>query len=456
MSGPIDPHDHLVGGGPTERGNEPSAVAWGDMAAENVQTTPVITVQWLVRFRWAVAAGATLALTIAWIALALRFPVPLVAGALAVQVASNMWLHSRMRGDAGARARTLAAVLLFDVGLLTVLMLATGGPSNPFTISYLVYITLAAIIVAARWTWMVTAACMVGYGALFVPALRAPFDPHATHAAMQPGVGHQVGMWVAFLVAAVLTATFVTRIRVALEAREQALAEARRVSASQERLASLTTLAAGAAHELATPLATIATAAVELELALSSGGFPDEIADDARLVRRQVERCREILDQMSGRADRSVGQQAQSLQVADIVERALAGIDGADHQKVHLEVQPDVPLVRLPLEATARVVRSLIKNALYASNNGQSVQVTVARQPAGVRLEVRDDGIGMSPEVLARAGEPFYTTRPAGAGFGLGLFLVRTFAEQWGGRFHLSSTEGTGTTVTLDLPAERV
>ncbi len=427
----------------------------GGMVLEDFETSPVITVQWLVRFRWAVAIGATLALTVAWVALDLRFPQPLVVGALGVQVASNIWLARRMQGDTGARARTVGVVLL-DVGLLTALMLTTGGPSNPFTISYLVYITLAAIILPARWTWAVTAACVVGYGALFVPPLRAPFDPHATHAAMQPGLGHQVGMGVAFLVAAVLTTTFVTRIRVALEARERALGEARRVAARQERLASLTTLAAGAAHELATPLATIATAAVELELALSSGSFPDEIADDARLVRRQVERCREILDQMSGRADRSVAQQAQRLQVAEIVERALAGIDSAEHRKVRLEVQSDLPPVRLPLEAAARVVRSLIKNALYASTNGQSVCVTVARQDAGVRFEVRDDGIGMPPDVLARAREPFYTTRPAGAGFGLGLFLVRTFADQWGGRFHLSSTEGTGTTATLDLPAESV
>lgn len=426
------------------------------MALEDLETSPVITVQWLVRFRWAVAIGATLALTVAWVALDLRFPLRLVVGVLGVQVASNTWLTTQMQGDAGARTRTVGVVLLLDVGLLTGLMLTTGGPSNPFTISYLVYITLAAIILPVRWTWMITAACMASYGALFVPPLRALFDPHATHAAMQPGLGHQVGMCVAFLVASVLTATFVTRIRVALEAREQALAEVRRAAARQESLASLTTLAAGAAHELATPLGTIATAAVELELALSSGGFPDEIADDARLVRRQVERCREILDQMSGRADRSVAQQAQRIQVADIVERALAGIDSAAHRQVRLEVQSDLPSVRLPLEAAARVVRSLIKNALYASTHGQLVLVTVARQDAGVRLEVRDDGIGMSPDVLARAGEPFFTTRPAGAGFGLGLFLVRTFADQWGGRFELSSTAGVGTTVTLDLPAESV
>jgi two-component system sensor histidine kinase RegB len=420
------------------------------------ERTPVITGQWLVRFRWAVTAGATLALAVTWITLGLRFPLPVVAWALGIQLTSNLWLARRTRGGAGAAEATLGCVLLLDVALLTVLVLATGGPSNPFTISYLVYITLAAVTLRSRWTWAVTCACMAGYGLLFVAPLRAFFDAHATHGAMQPGLGHQVGMCVAFVAAAALTATFVTRIRLALEAREHALAEARRVAARQDRLASLTTLAAGAAHELATPLATIATAAVELERDLGAAGAAADILADARLVRSQVERCREILDQMSGRADPSIAQQPQRLEASAIVARALSGITSAEQQQVHVTVAPDLPPVRLPLEAAARVVRSLIKNALHASTDGQDVRVIVAQRNAAVRFEVRDDGTGMSPDVMARAGEPFYTTRPAGSGFGLGLFLVRTFADKWGGEFQLSSTAGAGTTVTLDLPTERL
>jgi two-component system, sensor histidine kinase RegB len=423
--------------------------------ADAAERTPVITGQWLVRFRWAVTAGATLALGITWTTLGLRFPLTVVAWALGIQLTSNVWLARRTRAGAGPAERTLGVVLLLDVALLTVLVLATGGPSNPFTISYLVYITLAAVTLRSRWTWAVSAACIGGYGLLFVTPLRAAVDPHVTHGAMLPGLGHQVGMWVAFFAAAALTATFVTRIRVALESRERALGEARRVAARQERLASLTTLAAGAAHELATPLATIATAAVELEHALATGAGPDAIVADARLVRSQVERCREILDQMSGRADPSIAQQPQSLEAAAIVAHALAGMSPAEQQQVRITFESGLPPVRLPLEAAARVVRSLIKNALHASADGQAVRVAVAQRDGAVRFEVRDDGSGMSPDVLARAGEPFYTTRPAGAGFGLGLFLVRTFTDQWGGRFQLSSSAGSGTTVTLDLPAER-
>lgn len=420
-----------------------------------VSPTPVLTAQWLARFRWAVVLGAVLTLLLAWITLEFRFPVAVVGAALAVQVASNVWLQRVARRSAPAPVSTFGAVLLLDTGLLTLLMLATGGPSNPFTISYLVYSTLAAIVVSTRWTWIVTSAAVAGYGALFVPALRAPFDPHAVHLAMQPNLGHQVGMWVAFLAAAVLTATFVTRIREALEAREQALAEARQLAARQERLASLTTLAAGAAHELATPLATIATAAVELEQALRRDRYPEAIADDARLVRQQVERCREILDQMSGRADRAAAQAVEHVQMAEVVTRALQGLEAADQAQLRFDLQAGLPPVRLPLEAAARVVRSLIKNALHASTNGRPVRVTLAEQQRGVRLQVQDEGVGMEPAVLARAGEPFFTTRPAGAGFGLGLFLVRTFADQWGGEFDLVSHPGVGTTVTLDLPTVR-
>jgi two-component system sensor histidine kinase RegB len=298
-------------------------------------------------------------------------------------------------------------------------------------------------------------ASIAGDGLRFVTPLRAPFDAHAGHAAMQPGLGHQVGMWVAFLVAALLTASFVTRVRLALEAREQALAEARRHAAQQEKLASLTTLAAGAAHELATPLGTIAVAARELDRLSAVAGVPPEALEDARLIRQQVDRCREILDQMSGRADESVAQQPQSLAAEAIVSAALAAFKERDRARVQLDVDSRVPPVRVPLEAASRALRTLVKNAIEASPNGTPVHVAIAADGARVRFEVVDEGTGMRPEVLERAGEPFFTTKAAGAGYGLGLFLVRAFVERWDGGFDLTSRLGHGTRATLALPAFR-
>ena len=343
----------------------------------------------------------------------------------------------------------LGGLILFDIAVLTALLMITGGPSNPFTVSYLVYITLAAVTLNARWAWGAAVTSMAGYGLLFVTPLRTLANPHAAHGGMDPALSHQIGMGVAFVAGAVLTAAFVTRIRLALESRERALAEARRAAAQQERLASLTTLAAGAAHELATPLSAIAVASRELELAAASAGVPAEISEDARLIRSQVDRCREILDQMSGRADDSVVHSARTLPPTRVVEAALATFPAPDRERVVLAMDDRLPNVQVPLEAATRALRTLVKNAFEASADHAPVHLRVEADSGQVRFRIRDNGVGMTADTLQRAGEPFFTTKPVGAGFGLGLFLARTFAERWGGTLTLSSSPADGTTATL-------
>lgn len=413
----------------------------------------IVTARWLARFRWAVALGAAATLVVAGSLLEVAFIAVDAAILVAAQLASNVWLHVLVARGASPSDRVLGGLILFDIGILTALLILTGGPSNPFTISYLVYITLAAVTLNAAWTWGAAVASMAGYGLLFVTPLRGLLDPHAGHSGMDPALSHQVGMGVAFVAAALLTASFVTRIRLALEARERALADARRRAAQQERLASLTTLAAGAAHELATPLSAIAVAARELELAASADGIPADISDDARLIRSQVDRCRAILDQMSGRADESVAHAAQPLPPSRVADAAVETFPTSDRERIELVLAPDLPVVQVPLEAAVRAVRTLVKNALEASADNARVQLRVDLDRGQVRFGVKDEGHGMSAETAQRAGEPFFTTKPAGAGFGLGLFLARTFAERWGGRLTLESRPAAGTTATLHLPA---
>jgi two-component system sensor histidine kinase RegB len=214
---------------------------------------------------------------------------------------------------------------------------------------------------------------------------------------------------------------------------------------------SMTTLAAGAAHELSTPLATIALASKELERSASAQGAV-ALIDDARLIRAEVDRCRAILDQMSGRAGGVAVDDPEAVDLRVVVDdvRSRLTHDQAARLEVTLLTAP--ASVYLPRAGFGQTLLTLVKNAFDANGRAADTRVfvDVSRDEDRLRITVRDHGDGMMPDVLQRAGEPFFTTKEAGRGLGLGLFLARVFAERTGGSLTLQSDQGT--TATLELP----
>jgi len=256
---------------------------------------------------------------------------------------------------------------------------------------------------------------------------------------------------VAFAVAAAFIVYFLRRVLRALHEREAELAAARHLAARHEKLASLATLAAGAAHELATPLGTIAIAARELERHVSAAGAD---AADLALIRAQVARCREILQQMATDAGQSAGETPRAVPAAALVDEARAALEDAGARiEVTIEAGAEDAHLAVPPRAAAHALGGVLKNALEASPAGATVEVRVGAAAGRVRLDVRDHGPGMPPDVLARAGEPFFTTKPPGRGMGLGLFLARTLFEQLGGGLELARAPGGGARVSVFLPA---
>jgi two-component system sensor histidine kinase RegB len=219
----------------------------------------------------------------------------------------------------------------------------------------------------------------------------------------------------------------------------------------REKLASLATLAAGAAHELGTPLSTIALAAKELEHALERGAAGGTAIADAKLIREEVDRCRAILAQMGAEAGASPGEAMERITVSRLLERAVASAGRSERIQVYLEEAVAQTELLVPARAVAQALQAVLHNALQASVDAP-ISVRALSEPHGVRVDVEDRGPGMSPEVLARAGEPFFTTREPGRGMGLGLFLTRSVLEQLGGRFALESAPARGTTARLTLP----
>jgi two-component system, sensor histidine kinase RegB len=408
-----------------------------------------IKLSWLLRLQWGAVVGQTLAIAVARWALRIDVPVTALFALVGVELLANAGLEVVLRRGS-VRESIIAAAMIFDVLLLTAILALSGGYSNPFSALYLVNVSLAAVLLESAGAWMMLGVSLALFGALFALEHLGVLHALSQLDAEEISALHVQGMWVAFSVSAGLLVYIVQRVRRALTIVQQMLAEERSLSARKDKVASLATLAAGAAHELSTPLSTIAVVVKELQRLAERNAAPEETQEDLRLIRVQVDRCRDILHHMSAQAGENAGEPFVTMTLATWVETALQF--APERGRVVLESAIDLSAyeVRGPPRGLARALRGLVKNALQAST--EPVRLRVTLDVRGARVDVVDAGHGMPAEILSRAGEPFFTTKIPGEGMGLGLFLTYTLAEQLGGSLELSSMPGRGTAATLRLP----
>jgi two-component system sensor histidine kinase RegB len=377
--------------------------------------------------------------------------------------------------------------LLVDASALTIILVLAGGPQNPFTILYFLPITLATQV-SPRWTWILAAWCLACFASLF---FLAPIVPHTsagevahempghempshemggqmpggetpTHEMPQaeaeaPRVpdhfeGHLRGMWIAFGLAGALMTYFVHRIALDLAAQRAELERLRRVSLEDRHLAAIGSLAAGAAHELGTPLGTMTLLVDELPLMDT-----EERNDAVETVREQLDRCKLIVSRMASpelRID-TFGRDGAPWALGELE----AALTRAPTQGIPIEIstQPGVDerRVQLPFEAVAQILRELIVNAAEACRrreDSSGVRVSISLAEDRLHVSIRDDGLGMDAATAAAAFDPFFSTRPEGQGMGLGLYLARAHLRQLGGSIELESEPDVGTEVRVALP----
>jgi two-component system sensor histidine kinase RegB len=387
-----------------------------------------INLRTLILIRWVAIAGQ--ASTILIVHYGLGFSLPLVP-TLAVVASSallNLVLIVLRQWAARLGARDAALYLGYDILQLAVLLYLTGGLQNPFAILILAPVTVAATILSRR---SVIALSVLAVAAISVLALRhMPLPWRAEPLVFPPEL--VLGIWIALVLATVFIGAYTWSVAQGARRLRDAVAATQLALAREQRISAVGALAAAAAHELGSPLGTIAVVAKELVREL-----PDDSphAEDAALLLSQSERCRRILAELAHQPEEDGGSPYTRLPISALVEAAAAPYR---NQGVRLilatagEPTGEEPLVRRSPEIM-HGLNNLVQNAVQFA--AREISITIFWDAATVTVELDDDGPGFPLHLLGRLGEPYLSTRAGVTDhMGLGIFIAQSLLERSGAR----------------------
>jgi len=431
----------------------------------HVHSHPTLeTAIWFLHLRWVAVAGQLLTMAVVEWVLQIKLPqsgmLALMTVTATTNIAYSFWLqHLRKHGlaptDRLPTYQVISSLLLIDLAVLTGMLFLTGGLTNPFALFYFVNIAVAGAILTPAWAWSIWIVAVVGVTSLL---LRSEPLAELSNSNMQ-ATGEwslpKLGYLVSFATCGGVITYFVTVLTGELKQRELALKEAEDARVRNRQLEALATLAAGAAHELASPLTTIAVVAKELSRSLDKHGAPDTAKQDVSLIRSELDRCRQILDRMTSAAGEAAGERLDAISVDRFLDETLLGLREPHRVKVTVAEGANLKKNLLPLQATAQAIRNLVQNALDASAPEDEILVRAELVESKWRILVIDRGEGMTAEVMQRVGEPFFTTKEPGRGMGLGLYLTQNVLRRLNGELKFTSKPGQGTTAEILLPTSR-
>ena len=431
----------------------------------------IVNASWLIKLRWVAAIGQLITITTVVFLLNIRLPmIWALLTIILVTAASNLvlaLLFSKWNRTKTPRRlpwdRVLGIVMVMDMLSLTALLFASGGPSNPFMLFFFVNLSLCALVLGRRWAWWLNGLSVVCFSLLLYEHFQMDQLDYGLQLLPIRQNGQvslaQLGLFVAFATCASVIVYFMTRLTDELDQQQIDLRIAQEKQSKSEKIEALGTLAAGAAHELATPLSTIAVVARDVEKAFDDHppDFPgaEDVVEDVHLIRSQLDRCRKILDRMSSHAGETVGEAFQSVSMERLANEVLDELPEKEQIQLNLSEQDAVETRRVPLDSICQALRGLVQNALDVSSNDSKVKVSISLREDTWYWKITDFGEGMEPAILQRIREPFFTTKPPGQGMGLGLFLANNVIQRLDGEIDIQSQLGQGTTVTVKLPADK-
>ena len=394
----------------------------------------------LASLRSLTVAAQLFALWLAWRVLKLDLSWIAMLLVIALLAAVNLLTLLRLRSARPVTSPELFAQLSVDVVVLSLLLYYAGGSTNPFVSLYLLPLVIAAATLPAAYTWSMAALTTACYSWLMIYHIPLPQKEMEMD---NPFNVHVMGMWMGFVISAMVVAFFVVRMANAVRSRDELLAEVREEILRNERIVALGTQAAGAAHELGTPLSTMAVVIHELQHASSESA---ELHDSLSLLDEQVRLCRRILDKMLSNAQEGG---ASRLQAADEFMAEVLNEWQLLRPAAQYRYKGEERMPAISVDVTLRAaLMNLLNNAMDASK--LEIEISALCNGTQFIVEIRDEGPGLSEEVTLKAGSAFFTTKPEGRG--LGLFLANATIERMGGSVRLYNREGGGATTEISLP----
>lgn len=404
----------------------------------------------LTLIRWGAIGGQAAALLV--VHFGFGFPVPLleafaVVGASAVLNIALMTLRPMQEGF---RQGAVSRLLVFDLVQLAVLLYLTGGLTNPFAFLLLAPVTVSAMMMNRRRIAVLCGIALAAVTLLGFWHLPLPWEDGGL---MLPTV-YVLGSWVALAAGIPFFAGLTWRLAVEARRMSYALSASQLALAREQQLAALGGLAAAAAHELGTPLGTIAVVSREL-----AREVPDDspLKEDIDLLIEQAERCRRILADL-GRGPTEAASAQSSVELGlDAVIEAAARRHATSRVRLRFDAAPDEscpdmsPPSVLNLPEVVHGIGNLVENAIQFARG----EVVVATRWSGDfwRVTVTDDGPGIAPRLLERLGEPYVSSRDAEGGhMGLGVFIARTLLELTGAQLTFSNRQPHGAVATVTWP----
>lgn len=413
-------------------------------AFEGAAPLPSAELRRLVLMRWfyvAVMAGVVL-----WMHFVMGLAMPLLPSAaiVAAVLLAGYLAGRRLRRREQIGQGEVLTHLLVDTAGLTGLLFLSGGYTNPFTSLYLLPLAVAASLLTSGYAWTMAGATVACYTLMlfaYLPAGRSgghigpAFDLHL------------IGMWVSFVIVALVVAGFVGRLAEAVRRRDRALAEAREAALRSERVVALGALAAGTAHELGTPLSTMAVLVQDLRERYA--GEP-ALAEDLGVIAGELMRCRDSLDRSLTTAGEPRALSGRRVTVGELARTVARGWQRLRQDvPMRLRLRGIGPQPRLVMDET--LVQALVGLLVNAAESGSArVSLHVGWTPRGVSLTVGDRGSGVPAHLQGRLAQPFVTGKQGGRG--LGLFLAENVIRRFDGALTLQARWHGGTLARVFLP----